>query len=181
MNIKNSIYSVGKGVVLTFLLCSFGCSHSGSEDRPSPLRMDSTIISGVSVKIKYSSPAVRGREIWGILDPYGKVWRIGANRATVLEVSDTIEMASNKIPKGKYSMFAIPDSARWTIILNKEWDQWGAYDYDPTKDLFRTTILPYKLDSLHERLTFSFDQKQLKFRWEYLGFNLPLTVSSTGH
>ena len=70
------------------------------------------MISDVSIKIKYSSPAVRGREIWGILDPYGKVWRIGANQATVLEVSDTIEMASNKIPKGKYSMFAIPDSTR---------------------------------------------------------------------
>ena len=137
------------------------------------------MISDVSIKIKYSSPAVRGREIWGILDPYGKVWRIGANQATVLEVSDTIEMASNKIPKGKYSMFAIPDSTRWTIILNKEWDQWGAYDYHPEEDLFRVAVTPSRLDSLHERLSFRFVDQELQFRWEYLGFDLPITLPAS--
>ncbi len=161
-----------------FSVLSMSCTESRKE-RPSPLRMDSTTIAGSDLKITYSSPGVKGRKIWGGLEPYGKVWRMGANKATVFEASKSVSVAGHHVPEGKYSIFAIPDTTEWTIIFNNHWDQWGAYDYHPEQDLFRMTITPYRLDSLHERLTFKFSDNSLQFRWEYLGFDLPLTLPSS--
>ncbi len=161
------------------LLLIFGCDATNKKDRPSPLRIDSTEVANVSLKITYSSPAVRDRQIWGGLEPYEKVWRIGANKATFIEVSDSIEIAGKALPKGKYSVFAVTDTTEWTIIFNEQWDQWGAYDYHPSQDLFRLEVTPHQLDSLHERLDFKFKNNELQFRWEYLGFELPITLPAS--
>ncbi|XOV94518.1 MAG: DUF2911 domain-containing protein [Bacteroidota bacterium] len=155
------------------------CDNPEEKERPSPLRVDSTEIAGVLLKITYSSPAVKNRKIWGGLEPLGKVWRIGANKATVFETSGPINIAGNLVPKGKYSIFAIPDSTHWELIFNNQWDQWGAYDYHKDKDLFRLEIIPEQLDSLQERLSFKFADDALKFRWEHLGFDLPITSPSS--
>ena len=76
-------------------------------------------------------------------------------------------------------MFAITDTTQWTIIFNKQWDQWGAYDYHQDDDLFRIAVTPSRLDSLHERLSFKFEDQALQFRWEYLGFDLPITLPAS--
>lgn len=165
--------------ILGVLLYICASCDSNEKERPSPLRMDSTTIAGVDLKITYSSPAVRERKIWGGLEPYNKVWRIGANKATVFETSDPVNVSGNAVPKGKYSVFAITDTTQWTIIFNKQWDQWGAYDYHQEDDLFRIAVTPSRLDSLHERLSFRFVDQELQFRWEYLGFDLPITLPAS--
>ncbi len=173
----NRIFSDFSIVGLVLFFCT-ACGGNEKE-RPSPLRMDSAQISGIDLKITYSSPAVRDRKIWGGLEPYNKVWRIGANKATVFETSEEVFISGNSVPKGKYSVFAITDTTQWTIIFNKQWDQWGAYDYHQDDDLFRIEVTPSKLDSLHERLSFRFDDQELQFRWEYLGFDLPITLPAS--
>ena len=177
MLIFNSFFANLSILGIALYLCS-SCSSNESE-RPSPLRMDSTEVAGIDLKITYSSPAVRNRKIWGGLEPYNKVWRIGANKATVFETSDSIHISGHAVPKGLYSVFAITDTTHWTIIFNKQWDQWGAYDYHQEDDLFRVQVTPDRLDSLHERLIFRFEDQELQFRWEYLGFDLPITLPAS--
>ena len=98
---------------------------------------------GVSrVKIHYHRPAVQGRKIWGALVPYGKVWRLGANEATTLEIPHEATINGHKVPAGKYSLFAIPEADSWTFIVNKEPEQWGAYSYRQEQDVLRFKARP---------------------------------------
>jgi Protein of unknown function (DUF2911) len=98
---------------------------------------------GVSrVKIHYHRPAVQGRKIWGALVPYGKVWRLGANEATVIEIPHEAMIDGRKIAAGKYALFAIPEADAWTFILNKEHDQWGAFGYKQAQDALRFKVRP---------------------------------------
>jgi hypothetical protein len=98
---------------------------------------------GISrVKIHYHRPAVQGRKIWGGLVPYGKVWRLGANEATILEIPHQATIDGNKIAAGKYSLFAIPEADSWTFIVNKIPDQWGAFAYKQEQDALRFQVKP---------------------------------------
>jgi tetratricopeptide (TPR) repeat protein len=98
---------------------------------------------GISrVKIHYHRPSVQSRKIWDGLVPYGKVWRLGANEATILELPHEALIDGNKVPAGKYSLFAIPGEKEWTFIVNKVSDQWGAYSYDPKQDVLRFKAKP---------------------------------------
>lgn len=81
-------------------------------------------------------PNVKGRKIFGGLEPYGKVWRTGANSATVITFSDDVTIEGNKVPAGEYALFTIPNATEWTIILNKTSKQWGAYEYKPADDFY---------------------------------------------
>jgi hypothetical protein len=98
---------------------------------------------GISrVKIYYHRPSVQGRKIWGGLVPYGKVWRLGANEATTIELPHEATINGNKIAAGKYALFVIPAADSWTFIVNKESDQWGAFSYDEKKDVLRFKAKP---------------------------------------
>jgi hypothetical protein len=98
---------------------------------------------GISrVKIHYHRPAVQGRKIWGALVPYGKVWRLGANEATILEIPHQATIDGNKIAAGRYSLFAIPEADSWTFIVNKTPDQWGAFAYKQEQDALRFQVKP---------------------------------------
>ena len=67
----------------------------------------------------------------GNIDPYGQVWRTGANTATRITFSTPVNFGGTEVPAGTYELFAIPDETEWTVILNKAANQWGAYSYDP--------------------------------------------------
>lgn len=98
---------------------------------------------GISrVKIHYHRPSVQGRKIWNALVPYGKVWRLGANEATVIEIPHEAKINGNKIASGKYSLFAIPNADSWTFIVNKISDQWGAFSYKQEQDVLRFQAKP---------------------------------------
>ncbi len=159
-------------VFLTVLSCI-----EDKSKRPSPLAIDSLRVDGKLISIEYSSPAVRNREIWGVLDPYDKVWRIGANEATIFYTEHTLIFADSLIlPGGKYSLFAIPRKGDWTIIFNKEWDQWGSYNYNEAEDQLRFDITPVFVSELQERLNFDISEESLNFHWEYLQFKIPYVI-----
>jgi hypothetical protein len=98
---------------------------------------------GISkVTVAYHRPGVKGRKIWGDLVPTGKVWRLGANDATTLQFSHDAKINGQKVPAGTYGLFAIPTANEWTLILNKQSKQWGAYFYKAEDDLLRFTVKP---------------------------------------
>lgn len=103
---------------------------------------------GISkVSIVYHRPAVKGRKVWGELVPLGKVWRLGANEATTVELSHDATVNGQKVPAGTYGLFAIPNANEWTLILNKQPKQWGAYFYKPEDDLLRFSVKPEMIDA----------------------------------
>lgn len=94
-------------------------------------------IGTTDVTVSYHRPGVKGRTIWGGLVPYDAPWRMGANQATTIEFSDPVTIDGKEVPAGKYSFFAIPGRDSWSLILNKDPNQWGAYGYDAAKDQVR--------------------------------------------
>ena len=142
---------------------------SQEEEVPSPPRTASGQIGETSLTIDYSSPGVKGRTIYGDLVPYDKVWRTGANAATILTVSSEVKIEGETLPEGKYSLFSIPtEEGNWTFILNKTWDQWGAYDYDEAQDAIRVSVEPIPLEDSTERLRFEVDEGagKIVFAWD---------------
>ncbi|GAB4024109.1 DUF2911 domain-containing protein [Spirosoma koreense] len=108
------------------------------------------------VRVTYSRPAKNGREVFGKLLPYGKVWRVGANEATEIKFLTDATVQGKKVKAGVYSLYAIPTETEWTIILNTDLDQWGAYSYDQKLDVLRVTAPVKKTDEPVENLTIQF-------------------------
>lgn len=107
--------------------------------RPSPPAVVSQKLkSGATISIDYSQPSVKGRTIGKDLEPMtGKIWRTGANEATVFETDKEVTIEGSKLPAGKYAMFTIYNEKDVTVIFNKTWKQWGAYKYNEGEDQLR--------------------------------------------
>src|ERR1700677_4921918 len=117
-------------------------ANSYAQLTPQPSSTE-TIVQGFGlgkINLTYSRPNVKGRKIFGGMEPYGTVWRTGANSATVIKFTDEVTMEGNKIPAGEYGFFSIPGENEWTIIINKQPDQWGAYSYKEADDFLRFKV-----------------------------------------
>ncbi len=148
-------------------------------DKPSPAATATGKIGSTNVTVNYSSPAVKGRTIFGGLEPFDKVWRAGANEATTVEFSQPVLVEGKALAAGKYSFFVIPTAAKqWTVIFNKEPNQWGAYKYDQKLDALRVLVTPRKPAAMAERLVYEVKPKGLVLRWENV--ELPVKVTSKG-
>lgn len=112
------------------------------------------------IEINYSRPGVKGRKIFGGLEPWGEVWRAGANTATRITFSTPVKFNGQEVPPGTYGLFALLGEKAWTIILNKVPNQWGAYAYNQKDDVVRVTATPVKLAELVE--TFTIDLNDLR-------------------
>lgn len=170
--------STTKGLVLAFTLLLISSIAWSQANRPSPAATATGKVKGATITINYSSPAVKGREIWGSLVPYGEVWRAGANEATTLETDKDIKVEGKSLPAGKYSLFATPGEKEWTIILNSETGQWGikrggVANRDPANDVVTVNVKPKKSASMNERLTYVVNDTGFVLRWE----NLEVPVS----
>lgn len=129
--------------------------------RPSPLSLAHvTFEDGTYLKIHYSSPRKRGREVFGGLVPFKKVWRFGANEATEMTVTQSIVFGGKNVEPGTYAVFAIPDENEWTIILNKNLGQWGAFSYADEDDYTRLTVPAEQADGAHEAFTISLNKNE---------------------
>jgi len=98
------------------------------------------------IQVVYSRPGIKDRTIYGGIVPYGAVWRTGANNATKISFSTPVKLEGNDIPAGTYSLFTIPDTNEWTIIINKDANQWGSFQYNSNDDLVRFTVTPTTMD-----------------------------------
>lgn len=133
------------------------------------------------VTINYSRPNVKGRKIFGALEPYDKVWRTGANSATTIKFTEDVTFEGQAVPAGEYELFTIPGKNEWTVILNKQSKQWGAYEYKQSDDQLRVKIKPTALKDKVE--TFSIQlvnvyptKAQLQLQWENTSVNVNLTT-----
>ncbi len=152
---------------LLIFLTTAGFAQEDKSKRPSPPAKTTGKVGATTITIDYSQPSVKGRKIFGELEPYGTVWRAGANEATTFEVSKDVKIEGQALPAGKYAFFAIPGEDEWTLIFNKEPKQWGVYKYEESKDALRVKVKPKKTPSLTEKLTYTIDKKgKVALLWE---------------
>jgi len=134
----------------------------------------------VLARVIYSRPQKNGRIIFGDLVEYGKVWRMGANEATEIEFYKNVKINGDKVAKGRYTLYAIPNADNWTFILNKDVDTWGAFKYDAQKDVLRATVPIEKLSDVVEALSMTFEKTDngcnLVVAWDNLKADLPISI-----
>lgn len=146
--------------------------------RPSPLEMVTMKYEDVYIKITYGRPHKRGRNIFGDLEPYGEVWRTGANEATEITVTGPIKFGGHQIQPGTYTLFTIPNKDNWTIIMNSELGQWGAYNYNSKLDVVRFDVPVTHTSMVYEPFTIEFEQKaqsaELVMMWDRTKVSIPI-------
>lgn len=123
------------------------------------------------IHLRYSRPAVRGREVWGGLVPWGRVWRAGANEATLLSFSTPVQIEGHDLPAGTYALFAIPTPDDWTLIFSSRPHQWGHFTYQESEDVLRVTVPSQTTDEHREFLEYSIPHltdrtAQVVLHWE---------------
>ena len=144
------------------------------------LKIQDKITEPLIARVIYSRPQKSGRAIFGELLEYGKIWRLGANEATEVEFYQNVKIGNTKIKKGRYSLYCIPLPDKWTIILNKETDTWGAFKYDQTKDLVRIEVPVQKQLEVLEAFVMTFEKTRLGadllIGWDDFKVSLPISL-----
>ena len=140
---------------------------ANAQDKPSPAKTAEGTVAGSKITINYSSPAVKGRTIWGDLVPLGVIWRAGANDATTFTTTKDINVEGQKLAAGTYSFFVIPGESQATFVFNKVAKQWGTYTYDEKQDVLRVNVASQQTSTLEERLVYEVKSDSFEIRWEY--------------
>ncbi|NUN68804.1 MAG: DUF2911 domain-containing protein [Bacteroidetes bacterium] len=176
--------------ILSSMLCALLLLAAVAEAQPLPSRQlrvspyasVSQTVGVTEVSIMYHRPGVKGREVWNKLVPYNQVWRAGANNATIVSFSDDVTINGSVLKAGKYSFFTIPTEKEWTIIFNSAADQWGAYNYDSTKNVLSFRITPEQ--AAHEEwLSYSFsdlamNSAKVTLRWEKVAVSFTVSTNT---
>lgn len=135
---------------------------------------------GPLIKVVYSRPSKKGREIFGVLEQFDKVWRVGANESTEIRFYKRAIIGGKTIKAGIYSLFAIPTQDKWTMILNKQTDRWGAFTYNQGQDVLRLEVPVKKLDKPVEVLSITFTSQpagaNMVLAWDRCMVELPVAI-----
>jgi polygalacturonase len=160
-------------LTMTILVLALGAI---AQDKPlSPPAKAEGKIGSAAITIDYSAPSMRGREIFGGLVPYDKVWRTGANAATTLVTDSDITIGGVAVPKGTYTLFTIPGKSEWTLIISSETGQWGSR-YNDEKDFGRTRMSVKTLDEPVETFVIGVEADALTFTWEKTQARVPVSA-----
>ncbi|MEQ9165372.1 MAG: DUF2911 domain-containing protein [Fulvivirga sp.] len=132
------------------------------------------------MKVTYSRPAKKDREVFGKLVDYDKVWRTGANEATEIKLYQDVTFGGTKIPAGTYSIFTIPTATDWTIIFSSDLDNWGSYSYKESNDVARVTAKSKEAKDVIENFSIQFDESSsnagvMRLGWDKVIVELPFT------
>lgn len=133
------------------------------------------------ITLNYSRPNVKGRKIFGAMEPYGSVWRTGANSATVISFTEAVKIDGKELPAGDYGLFTIPGKDEWTVIFNKGAKQWGSYEYKESEDVLRVKVKAIKLKDKVETFTIQFADvypttAKLQLMWENTAVSVDLST-----
>ncbi len=162
-----------------FFVSGFVSAQEAIKPRPSPVAIVIARYKTTYMKITYSQPHKRGRMVFGNLVPYGEVWRTGANEATELTITQDIQLNKVALKAGTYSLFTIPETDRWTIIINKDVGMWGSYNYNSLTDVVRH-VIPRETTNgtVFEAFTIQIDQKNdkadLLLMWDNVQVRVPI-------
>ncbi|HYF30686.1 MAG TPA: DUF2911 domain-containing protein [Chitinophagaceae bacterium] len=136
-------------------------------------------VEGDNVKVTYGRPYKKGREIFGGLEQYGKVWRTGADEATEITFEKDGTFGGQPVKAGTYTLFTIPEKNEWTIILNSQLGQWGAYEYEEhkAKDVLKIKAPVKQLSEPVEQLTIRFESGNMIIEWDTTQVAVPVSTS----
>jgi hypothetical protein len=141
------------------------------------LKIQDKVTEPLTARVIYGRPQLNGRKVFGGLQEYGEVWRVGANEATEIEFFKDVKINNKKIKKGRYTLYAIPFPDKWTFILNKETDIWGSFRYDSVKDIPRMN-LPVTKNERTEDMTIVFEKTStganMNMYWDDVKVSLPI-------
>lgn len=143
----------------------------------SPRKEMTGSIDGVDITINYGSPAAKGRKIMNNLIPYGKVWRSGANEATTFEISKDVKIEGKTLKAGKYGFFTLNNEGTTQIIFNSVHDQWGAYDYNSSKDVLSVIVRPSLSEAHVESMDFKIIDHTVMLVWEKVAIPFELEAA----
>jgi hypothetical protein len=152
---------------IAFALMAFVSISAFAQEKPSPAKSAEGMVGDAKVTINYSSPAVKGRTVWGGLVPMGEVWRAGANEATTFTTTKDIMVEGKKLAAGTYGFFIIPGEVESTLIFNKVAKQWGSMNYDSKEDALRVSVPSSQTSKMEERLVYEVMPSVFEVRWEY--------------
>lgn len=149
---------------------------------PSPKATVKQTTGLTDITVEYSSPAVKGRAIWGTVVPLNELWRTGANMATKVTFSRDVKIDGKEVKAGSYALFSIPGKDSWTLIINKNWNQGGTAGYKQDEDVVRVTVKPETITN-RERLTFLItdftDQEAtISLEWEKVRVSLKVALAT---
>ena len=134
-------------------------------------------IGGAAVWIDYSRPSRRGRDIFGALEPWNKVWRTGANAATQFSTPVDLVIGGATVPAGKYTLWTLPTPTGWKLIINKQTGQWGT-EYKPEQDLVRVDAKVETVATPIEQFTIAFEPAAapaaITFTWDRVRYSVPV-------
>lgn len=171
--------AVPAAALLVFQLAATAAAQQLDLPRPSPKASIAQTIGITEVTIHYSRPAVKERAIWGGLVPYGEVWRTGANENTTIIFDTPVKIGGTELPAGTYGLQTIPAQDQWTVILSKDADLWGAFNYKPENDALRIQVKPRAAAEPVEQMRFTFEDvtdnaAEVVLAWEKI--EVPFTV-----
>src|ERR1700744_3913292 len=142
------------------------------------LKIQDKVNEPLIARVVYSRPQKRGSKLFGDLISYGQIWRLGANEATEIEFFQDVKIDGKTVKKGRYTLYALVNEDKWTLIFNKETDTWGAFRYDSSKDLLRTTITVEKQANITEAFSIAFQKVEkgadLVITWDDVQVKLPI-------
>ncbi len=155
---------------IAFTVVAGNIVASAQGDRISPHDTADVTLNGKQVTVSYGRPSMRSRKIMGGLVPYGKVWRTGADEATMLVTQVDLVIGGTAVAAGKYTLWTLPSDGAWKLIINKQTGQWGT-KYDASQDLARVPMQNSHLERLVEQFTMSWkkrgeDTADLVLEWE---------------
>lgn len=164
MNIK----TIKSGLLAVALILTSTAMRA--QEKASPAATATGTINGANISISYSSPAVKGRQIFGGLTPYDQVWRAGANEATIFKTDKKVMIGKTPLEAGSYSIYVIPSEKSWKVIFNSQTGQWGVgkggSSRIPEKDVTTITVKTQKTPALVERLKYEVTPKGFTLAWE---------------
>lgn len=158
---------------LLLFAVAFVATLSVSAQRKSP----HDTVETKDIKVTYGRPYKNGRVIFGQLEKYGNVWRTGADEATEITFKKDGKFGDQKVKAGTYTLFTIPNENEWTIILNSQLKQWGAYGYEKNKDkdVLKFNVPAKKLDKVVDQHTISLvKDKTMTIEWDQTQVVIPL-------
>jgi hypothetical protein len=172
-------------LIIPALLLSASPLVGQDKPRVSPHDTVNATVGDAKITIAYGRPYTKDpksgvkRKIWGGLVPYGKVWRMGANEATLLTTDKEISIGGSVIAPGTYSLFLQPEEDGAKLIVNKQTGQWGT-KYDEGQDLVRIDLIKQPLDTAVDQFTIAVDKTGtdglLKLMWENTAYSAPIVV-----
>lgn len=149
----------------------------------SPKKTVSFSVDDLELEIFYNRPSKRGRDIFGGLVPYNKVWRTGANEATTFETNRDLIVGNSTLPKGKYTLWTIPSDTAWHVMFNSKQYPWGVDENmrpmrEPEFDVIDVSVPIQTLNDEVEQFTMAFDNSTdnlyLTMAWDQTKIAVPL-------